>query len=1031
MANIEVQILDYENGVIGTLDITDSENFPLALTYLISDGRDLEQRFGDFSKSFDLPATKNNNTLFRNISNEKIIDDRDMAGFKDCRILVDSINFFKGKIQIKGSKQSSKPLSYSCTIYGGNYGWLSGIRDKNVCDTFDGDELLVNGDFDGNSDGWTLMSNPVGSNQVTYDNGQIVFDTTLAHRKVNQSITDINNQLVVGDTYEVSYEITSYTSGKLEGRVTNSSGDASQFGTGINEGNGLGVWSYVFEFGDYSSTATSINRFWLNSAPSVGFIGTVDNISLKAVKTLEYTKSNIENSWDETQATSDVVYPLINYGEWFLPDYPPYVGPVETSNSDRGHDFRPSFYIYNMLKNMFNNQGYKLESNFIEDNQFKKLICHFPPDSHNLKNQVSEVMISRDYWNVDSPTGGDKGIWDNTISTTDYQVLSAYNANSINSSNWTDTGFMTVKNDKVVSDINGDYDSSTGKWTCPKSGLYHIESVICLVIGNFENIGANQFAKANLKVYVSLWKNGTLMQQTSEDNAKVGHYNFSSKIGRDTTTSATTVGIQPAQYISTTIPMLNCVRAEIDGFARSYTAGDEVEIKVRVKAKAESPSTTGTISGIRWGVASVNDIHLRAPTGQYSVLGQDGLDNVVFPSPGGRPYMNTGSNIANIWERYESPYFKSTIVSNDYLFGERYKYSDILPCNISQIDFIKGVAHLFNLQFRTDMTTNTVYIEPFNEFYKDESLAYDWTNKLDLSKEIEDKYEISLKERLSFQYKNDGSDGLMKYINDSFKELGNEHHFFNYYDELEGYPKGMTKFENPVFSSTWCDWDPSLKHYLSTSSRYPALVPVINKSESIYGWDLSYVTSEYTARPEKIWKYNPRILLYQGNIDSPNNGYVVTGWERVSLSGNTYNTTGSRKTPRATFVDWDNITSDKFTNLSFNDEVIAPPLRGRTQTHTSKGLYSVYWGSMIEQLKRNPRIRVMHINLSTSDIITLDLSKLVYINGTYWRINKIIDYSPLKNTTTKVEFIQWERLESASASDRIGPSKNWVNTFKT
>ena len=81
MAKTEVQILDYENSVLGTLDITDSENFPLALTYLISDGRDLESRFGDFSKSFDVPATKNNNKLFDNIYNAKLDDVIDIVGY--------------------------------------------------------------------------------------------------------------------------------------------------------------------------------------------------------------------------------------------------------------------------------------------------------------------------------------------------------------------------------------------------------------------------------------------------------------------------------------------------------------------------------------------------------------------------------------------------------------------------------------------------------------------------------------------------------------------------------------------------------------------------------------------------------------------------------------------------------------------------------------------------------------------------------------------------------------------------------------
>tara|TARA_R100001530_G_scaffold67247_1_gene47961 strand:- start:1579 stop:4626 length:3048 start_codon:yes stop_codon:yes gene_type:complete len=1005
MAKIDVQILDYDNSVLGTLDITDSENFPLAISYLVSDGRDLDSRFGDFSKSFDIPATKNNNKLFDNIYNAKIDDVKDIVGLKDCRILIDSVDFFNGKIQIKGSRQSSRPLSYSCTIFGGNYGWLSQIKNKNICDTFDRyGELIVNGSFgvqvlSGVSGNWIYS---LGSTGLLWYNGHIQWFMAI-YKQLDQDVLAINQKLAVGEKYEVSFEITAYTSGSLEGSITNSAGDTSVW----SGADGVGVWSYQFIFGD-AGTGTNLSTFRLNSG-SGGFIGTLDNVSLRSIRTIEYNKTNTENSWTETQATSDIVYPLIDYGEWYVEGHGPYVGNKESEQGEkaqRGHDFRPSFYLYNIIENIFNSVGYQFVSNFIDDVDFKKLICHFPPDEKKLSNQVSEVMISRDYWNLDEPTGGDKGIWDSTISATDYQILSAANANSINSSSFTSTGYLTVINDKVVSDVNGDYDTSTGVWTCPKSGHYDIESVICLVIGDFENTSANQYAKANLNVYVSLWINGTIIQETSDANSQVGSYTFETEIGRDTTTSTTTVGIQSAQYISTTIPMLACVRAEIDSGTRAYTAGDEIEIKVRVKAKAEDPSTTGTITGVRWGVAAVNDIHLRSPTGQYSAL-VGGLNNVVFPMPAGQIYTSSGSNVGNMWEFYESPYFKVDMSTSDYLFDETYKYSDILPCNISQVNFIKGIANLFNLQFRTDMSRKLVYIEPFNDFYKDKSLSYDWTDKLDLSKEIEDEYNIGLTKQLSFQYKNDSSDGLMKFINDAFKEGGNEYNFFNYFEELgESYNKGITSFVNPVFSSTWCDWDPSLKEYSSTSSRNPALVPVINKEESIYGWDLSYVTAGVTSRPEKLWKYNPRILLYQGLVQSPNHANLPTGWEKFyNVSGNVYSTSKHTTTPRATFVDWDNNSGDKFTNLSFNDEIITPTM---TSTPTRvEGLYSVYWKNMIEQLKSNPRIRTMYINLKSSDIATLDLSKLAYINGDYWRINKIVDYAPLKNTTTKVEFIQW------------------------
>ena len=75
-----------------------------------------------------------------------------------------------------------------------------------------------------------------------------------------------------------------------------------------------------------------------------------------------------------------------------------------------------------------------------------------------------------------------------------------------------------------------------------------------------------------------------------------------------------------------------------------------------------------------------------------------------------------------------------------------------------------------------------------------------------------------------------------------------------------------------------------------------------------------------------------------------------------------------------------------------------------------KGLYQEYYQNMIEMLKRNPRIKLVNINLKMSDIANLDLRKLVYIDGYYYRINRVIDYQVNNNNPTQVELVLWEDL---------------------
>ena len=65
---------------------------------------------------------------------------------------------------------------------------------------------------------------------------------------------------------------------------------------------------------------------------------------------------------------------------------------------------------------------------------------------------------------------------------------------------------------------------------------------------------------------------------------------------------------------------------------------------------------------------------------------------------------------------------------------------------------------------------------------------------------------------------------------------------------------------------------------------------------------------------------------------------------------------------------------------------------------------------MFTQLKETPKIRTVYFNLKIKDILNLNLQRLVYIDGVYYRINKIIDFSPAKNISTKVELLLWANL---------------------
>ena len=77
MTNINIELLDYiyddsgridwDASVLGQLDVSSHSEFPLALTFTIAEIRNITARKGSFSKTFKIPATKNNNKIYKSV----------------------------------------------------------------------------------------------------------------------------------------------------------------------------------------------------------------------------------------------------------------------------------------------------------------------------------------------------------------------------------------------------------------------------------------------------------------------------------------------------------------------------------------------------------------------------------------------------------------------------------------------------------------------------------------------------------------------------------------------------------------------------------------------------------------------------------------------------------------------------------------------------------------------------------------------------------------------------------------------------
>ena len=356
-------------------------------------------------------------------------------------------------------------------------------------------------------------------------------------------------------------------------------------------------------------------------------------------------------------------------------------------------------------------------------------------------------------------------------------------------------------------------------------------------------------------------------------------------------------------------------------------------------------------------------------------------------------------------------------------YGQTYNLQDVMNPNDRQIDFVKGISHAFNLKMTTDESTKTINIEPFDSFYKPYGDAVDWTYKLDRSSETSDKWlESDLKRTLVFKYKSDDSDAKVKVRGERyFNDIQDEFPYKEILDDT--FKKGDSTFENPFFAGTYNAKDNDTTGVAGVDTAFSACL-----------WTED-VSSNSAGRPPKGYDFLPRLLYWNkytsgAAINATAKKAVVQTWSSITkliVASVNWTTALSTIYPQATMINADSTTSPilSYGNVYVRDYDDSTGVYSSLQA--GKGLYDTYYKNMIEGLKRSPRLRTVSIDLTITDIVNLDFTRLVYIDGVYWRINKVVDYKPNNNESTKVELIEWFQIGIFAATAPMfgGGNNDW------
>ena len=311
--------------------------------------------------------------------------------------------------------------------------------------------------------------------------------------------------------------------------------------------------------------------------------------------------------------------------------------------------------------------------------------------------------------------------------------------------------------------------------------------------------------------------------------------------------------------------------------------------------------------------------------------------------------------------------FLNQISNTAIVDGSPLTINDTLPIDIKQSDFLMSVIRMFNLFVETDKNdSNNLIIDTYDSFYG-AGTTQDWSKLLDVSKPV----------IITPMGALDARRYTVKYTQDT--DFWNKRYFDSYGKTYGEYNKDITndflKNENKnevIFAPT-----PSIG-----TTAVDRIIPEIYQLDS---------TGLQTKLRSKL-----RILYYAGAKNTVN-GFTYTSYVTGSSSEIYY--------PYASHID-DAITPT--TDLSFGvpNEIYYVNPYGQT-SYTNNNLFNKYHKLFIDEITDvNSKIVTAFFRLQPLDILVLSFRNKIYIDGQYYRLNKVIDYNPLVEGVTKCELLK-------------------------
>jgi len=394
--------------------------------------------------------------------------------------------------------------------------------------------------------------------------------------------------------------------------------------------------------------------------------------------------------------------------------------------------------------------------------------------------------------------------------------------------------------------------------------------------------------------------------------------------------------------------------------SKTFTLGGSVAINANITAQIDISNYNGFVNDarlqIRKGTTTLKEITIGA-VGSHIVS----IENVS---------LSVGDTIsirfadltigADIEYTGNVLVITTTPITVPAQIGSQLYVNDSIPKGIFQKDFLASIIKMFNLYVYEDKENEKkLNIEPYIDFMS--ATDVDWTYKVARDKSWQIVPMGNLNARI-FEYKyKDDSD----YYNESYRKKFNQNYGDRQFDTGFQFSNDKQTTEIIFASSPLIQYDSSDKY----------VVPVYKKS------------NELSA--EDRMDSNIRILFSKKlSCDS----YNITGGE-TPYAKTAYGYAGHLDDP---------INPTQDLNFGAPSEVYFT-----VSTYPSNNLFNRFWSNYIAEIAdKDSKLLTCHVYLKPLDIVQLDFSKAVFIDGIRFRLNKVLDYDVTNNELVKVELLK-------------------------